>query len=385
MIAELVLTALLAVSANAPTQAQRARADLSLYFSTDDYPADAVRRRAEGTVSFRLEIDPTGRVVGCTITRSSNDASLDSATCAILRARAQYQPARGENGRPIASIDTGRVTWRLPALIPLTGFNDGPRPVQRARANLMQYFTSSDFPESARLRRMEGAVGFRLAISAEGRVIGCMVTRSSGDSSLDEATCAILTERARYEPARDAEQRAVADTDVGRVTWRFPPGFEAASLDPTRIVTRMRRVAAGDVRCTVVLNGALLPGETRGECGELIGTGAGDRLLAPGGPAEIVMVFATGRPEAAVDMPGADEVDYGQMALETVTSLSIARDGRIGDCRTVRMIQSPELGTAGMDGMAPCDLEQPGGAPYFQPSTDAAPRRARMRTAIFVK
>lgn len=138
----------------------------------------------------------------------------------------------------------------------------GPAGRTRARANLMQYFTADDYPEAARMRRAEGTVQFWLAVSIEGRVTGCTVTRSSGDSSLDEATCAILRERARCEPARDAQRRAVADTDVGRVTWWFPPGSEAASLELMRIVTRMRRVADGDVRCTVLRNGVLPPGET---------------------------------------------------------------------------------------------------------------------------
>lgn len=68
--------------------------------------------------------------------------------------------------------------------------------------------------------------------------------------------------------------------------------------------------------------------------------------------------------------------------METVTSLSIAQDGRVADCRTVRMSQSPELG---MEAISPCEIERPGGQPYFESSGEAVPRRARMRTAIFFK
>jgi TonB family protein len=379
----LVAAAGAAPSANA-AEPEPARAEQELYhwFTTDDYPLEALVRRGQGVVRFRLTIDAQGAVSNCAIESSSGDPDLDRVSCEVLRSRARYHPARDAEGRVVEGSDSGSITWRLPPVLPVAGVDGAPRAVQRARANLSQYFTSDDFPEPARLRGMEGTVGFQLAISAEGRVVGCAVTRSSGDSSLDEATCAILIERARYAPGRDAQQRAVADTDFGRVTWRFPPGFEAASLEMRRVITRMRRVAAGDVRCTVVLNGALVPGETRGECGDLAGTGAGDWLRAPGGPAEIIMVFVTGGPAAGVDVPGADEGNYGQMALETITSLSIAPDGRIGDCRTVRMTQSPQFS---MDGLEPCDLEEPGGAPYFVPSTDAAARRARMRTAVFIK
>lgn len=250
------------------------------------------------------------------------------------------------------------------------------------RANLATYFSADDFPEPARLRQAEGTVRFRLAISAEGRVTDCAVTESSGDSSLDEATCTILRERARYEPARDAAQRAVAGTDEGRVTWQFPSGYEPASLAPTRLVTRMRRVGPGDLRCTIALNGELLPGETRGACGDLTELGAEEWMRRADGPTEITFVSAVGGADAGIEAPGADEAGYGQLAVETVTSLSVAQDGRITDCRLLRNVQPATLG---MDAAEPCEMEEPEGGPYFLASTEAAPRRARMRMAIFIK
>lgn len=257
-----------------------------------------------------------------------------------------------------------------------------PAAETRARANLATYFSADDFPEPARLRRAEGTVGFRLAISAEGRVTDCVVTQSSGDSSLDEATCTILRERARYAPARDAEQRPAAGTDQGRVTWRFPPGYERVSLEPYRLVTRLIRAADGGLRCTIVENGVPLPGETRGECGDLQGVGAEAWMRAPGGPSEITHVFAMGRADAGTDSPGADEAGYGRLAAEAITSLSVAQSGRIADCRPVRQVQPLTLG---MDGLGDCDLEDSDEAPYFEASTEPLPRRARMRSAIFVR
>ncbi|HTU12542.1 MAG TPA: energy transducer TonB [Allosphingosinicella sp.] len=251
-----------------------------------------------------------------------------------------------------------------------------------ARANLASYFSADDFPEPARLRQAQGTVGFRLAISAEGRVTDCIVTLSSGDSSLDETTCAIIRERARYAPARDAEQRPVAGTDQGRVTWQYPPGYERASLAPYRLVTRLRRTADGGLRCTIVENGVPLPGETRGECGDLMGFGAEAWMRRPGGPSEITYVFARGRADGAIDAPGADEAGYGRLAAEAITSLSIAQSGRIADCRPIRRVQPLTLG---MDGLGDCDLMDSDEAPHFEAAADPLPRRARMRTAIFIR
>ena len=96
------------------TPPQRARANLSSYFSGDDYPVAALRRKEEGLVGFRLLVGPNGRVADCTITLSSGVLSLDSATCRILRSRARFTPARDDLGNPTAGADSGRVAWRLP-------------------------------------------------------------------------------------------------------------------------------------------------------------------------------------------------------------------------------------------------------------------------------
>jgi protein TonB len=94
---------------------QRARANLNSYFSTDDYPAAALRGNEQGTTGFSLTIGPSGRVEACSVTSSSGSSSLDQATCRILRSRARYTPARDQNGQPTSGHDSGRVTWRLPS------------------------------------------------------------------------------------------------------------------------------------------------------------------------------------------------------------------------------------------------------------------------------
>src|SRR5690349_2316626 len=57
--------------------AQSAKGDLRSLFTGDDYPAAAQSAGAEGTVQASLTIGPDGRVVGCNVTRSSGNSSLD--------------------------------------------------------------------------------------------------------------------------------------------------------------------------------------------------------------------------------------------------------------------------------------------------------------------
>jgi protein TonB len=82
---------------------------INLYYTADDYPRRAVREEAQGVVSFRLTVLPTGRVGNCTVTASSGHERLDSATCRILTSRVRYRPARPGGG--IAGADIGWVRY----------------------------------------------------------------------------------------------------------------------------------------------------------------------------------------------------------------------------------------------------------------------------------
>lgn len=98
-----------------------------------------------------------------------------------------------------------------------------PVPAVRARARPMVVFVERDIPHDA-LREPHADVGYRLTIGANGRVERCDIIAPSGSSTLDEATCRLLQRRASYEPARDAQGRAVPDVVVSRASWALPPG-----------------------------------------------------------------------------------------------------------------------------------------------------------------
>jgi protein TonB len=94
--------------------AQSAKGDLRTLFGPDDYPASAQASGAEGTVQATITIGTDGRVVGCNVTRSSGNSSLDSATCNLIRRRAKYTPARDSNGNPTSdTIQTPPIRWQL--------------------------------------------------------------------------------------------------------------------------------------------------------------------------------------------------------------------------------------------------------------------------------
>ena len=99
-------------------------------------------------------------------------------------------------------------------------------PPQRARANLGSYFSGDDYPAAALRAGEQGTSSFRLSIGPNGRVTDCVITVSSGSTSLDQAACRIMRSRARYTPARDSYGNPTTGSDSGRVTWRLPADME---------------------------------------------------------------------------------------------------------------------------------------------------------------
>lgn len=78
-----------------------------------DYPAAASRARVGGEVEVRFTIQPTGRVTGCRVTRSSGDAALDATTCRLIQERFRFRAATDASGDAIASAYGWRQNWWL--------------------------------------------------------------------------------------------------------------------------------------------------------------------------------------------------------------------------------------------------------------------------------
>ncbi|MFD2579718.1 TonB family protein [Novosphingobium colocasiae] len=87
--------------------------------------------------------------------------------------------------------------YRLPAVLP-----------RQTHGKL--HFT--DLPPDLRKRRQGDVLTLRYRIGVDGTVSGCTILSSSGDPALDAQTCALISERFRFRPARDVQGNAVAFT-----------------------------------------------------------------------------------------------------------------------------------------------------------------------------
>lgn len=93
---------------------------------------------------------------------------------------------------------------------------------QSAKGDLRTLFSSDDYPASAQSAGAEGTARATLTIGPDGRVTGCSITQSTGNGSLDAATCNVLRRRAKFTPARDSNGNATSDTvNTPAIVWRL--------------------------------------------------------------------------------------------------------------------------------------------------------------------
>lgn len=79
-----------------------------------------------------------------------------------------------------------------------------------------------DYPARPLRDGVEGVAGYRLIVGSGGRVSSCEITQSTGNRTLDRATCRLLMDRARFEPATDSSGTRVMGQYSGKVRWEIP-------------------------------------------------------------------------------------------------------------------------------------------------------------------
>ena len=172
-----------------------------------NYPARAIRREIEGTVSFVLVITPTGGVGSCVVTGSSGYDILDEAACNSLRRYARFEPARSASGEPISGTYRSRVSYSLqgdpPSVTALAAPIDREAWVRRIL---------EDLPDDAWSNGWERPVRLRISVDESGNGSGCYVAQSSGNAALDQAACTGVYTHARFTPQLDGE---------GQPTWGY--------------------------------------------------------------------------------------------------------------------------------------------------------------------
>jgi protein TonB len=92
-----------------------------------------------------------------------------------------------------------------------------------ARGDVRTAFSNDDYPAAAIAAEAQGTAQARLTIGSDGRVVGCDLDRSTGNSALDSTTCNILRRRVKFSPAKDSNGNATTDTYLTPpISWVLP-------------------------------------------------------------------------------------------------------------------------------------------------------------------
>jgi TonB family protein len=121
------------------------------WFTTDDYPVEALRKSEEGRVTFFVNVDASGAPTACYILTSSGSSALDNGTCAVVMKKGHFEPAHDSSGKAVASTWSNSTVWRIP----------GPSAIDLSGGPVQQYATTVE-----------------ISLDPDGKVTGCKATSS---------------------------------------------------------------------------------------------------------------------------------------------------------------------------------------------------------------
>lgn len=147
-------------------------------------------------------------------------------------------------------------------------------------------FLMSQYPPRARAAGEQGMVGFTVTLDRDGFGKACEVTHSSGYRSLDDETCRLVLNHARFRNAEAARGRVGDTVHEGVVNWRLadaPPAVPlaeplavTAANAPDKMVckrtTRIGSLVAKERVCRTTSEWQRLSERIRSEWGALQGT-----------------------------------------------------------------------------------------------------------------
>lgn len=206
---------------------------------------DLLKRAAPGDYRFRVEldIDAGGRVSACRLSQGTGLVPLDQALCPQFKANGRYRPALTASGLPQAATLqlsggwTVKATRRPPLPLPSPppalpapasapaivcappATTTGPMVAEPCMAD--DWIADGAYPQGPLQRGESGLVRYRLFVDTGGRVERCAIIGSSGHAGLDRDTCALLSRRARFVPARNVDGSPMVWEYAGSVRWEL--------------------------------------------------------------------------------------------------------------------------------------------------------------------
>lgn len=225
---------------------------------------------------------------------------------------------------------------------------------------------SDDYPVDALRAGTEGQVRFRLTIDPEGRTTGCTIVESGG-ATFDAATCRLLRERARFEPARNSAGTAMASTHSSSIAWRIPEDRPTpVPFAPAQLIAESLWPARGSGFCRVIEHG-LLP-----ETVPIVGCAPmADATKPPKGPHYRTQLVTTLLPDD--EDPDFLGLVHGRFHYQTRLRLEVDGSGAVVRCELIGRIGGGSR--AREEAEEQCSKLTARGMPVFLPAGPDAPLR----------
>lgn len=87
---------------------------------------------------------------------------------------------------------------------------------------LPRFFRPEDYPDAAIRQNAAGRVRALFDVGADGKAGNCRIILSSRNKDLDDATCRVIVERARFTPAKDVSGQPVEAPSLATIVWTMP-------------------------------------------------------------------------------------------------------------------------------------------------------------------
>ncbi|WP_234036053.1 energy transducer TonB [Porphyrobacter sp. YT40] len=121
------------------------------------------------------------------------------------------------------------------------------------------WVTNADYPPGSWQKGEASAVGYTLAVDAEGRPTDCTITESTATAALEAETCRLLLERARFRPAQKPDGTPKEGVFSDEIVWkRDQPEF----AEPFAVKVAFTVDVRGQIRdCRVVETSGTVPAD----------------------------------------------------------------------------------------------------------------------------
>jgi TonB family protein len=200
-------------------------------------------------------------------------------------------------------------------------------------------FSADDYPATAADRGEQGDVRVVIHVDDTGAVSSCEVRVSSGYPDLDTQTCTIIAQRAKFEPARDAQGRPVASEISKSISWRLEVGTFPS--EPWTMRTILTFAKAGQPpACKMEVAGALA---TTSSSKPLTCDPTINRLV---GPVELpdhppMLIFERRFTRGGAEAPKLASGDT--LIGRTVLTIEVDASGRVTACKLAEQVgEAPE-------------------------------------------